>query len=720
MSFRLKTVLGVALIELVLLATLMFSSLSTLRATSENAQASEAKLVTEMFARLAKDAVVSGKLAVLDSFALRLLMQNNVASVWVYDAGGKIMSEIGELRPARETGRESQVGSGADDGRLYVSADLKEGDKRLGRVEIGFSTAFIDSLVAAASHRLLQLAAAVLVLSAIFSFVLGTYLTRRLAELRDIASRITDGDVGIQMRVRGGDEVAQTALSINRMSAKLKETYQELSDREKRTRDILSNIVEAVITADTSGNIQSFNCAAGGLFGYRTEDIVGKPLAKLMASRELIEGEQPQDYLLARAQEREKLRVEHTGRRRDGSAFPMEVCISRVELENDTCFICVIRDLTHQKEEEKNWRLAHQVFANSGEAIVVTTPGRRVVAVNPAFAQLTGYAGDEFVGRLSSDLHIERMQPAKSIRIGVNALGRWDGEVWHRRKDGSEYPAWMTASRITDENGEATHYIYIFRDISEQKRIDQMKSEFVSTVSHELRTPLTVIKGSLDLINSGVFGALPDVARDLINKASQNSDRLEMLINDILDVEKIESGSADFAMQPLAVSGLLEEAVTAYGSYASDRGVHCAIVGAPIEARITADRSRLMQVLANIISNASKFSPDGEAIELSAQRCDAGIRISVRDHGPGIAKEFHERIFQKFAQADSSDARAQNGTGLGLSISKLIVEGHGGTIGLTTELGRGSTFHITLPEAADNMPECECAIEGPMLETGVA
>jgi len=705
MSFRLKTILGVALIEVLLLVALIYVSLTTLRSTNEKALASEARSVAQTFARLAKDSVRARDIETLNDFTAHLLRQTEIATVRVFDTEGQIIAEAWDAALTDQPA--GKRAAGTDTGHRFVTADVNPGGHPFGRIEIGFSTRHIDAIVDEASRRLVLIGLVALGLSVVLAYFLGTFLTRRLEELRDTAGRIAEGDIGAQMRVRGRDEVAQAACSMNTMSTRLRDIYEDLSDREERTRAILSNIVDAVVTTDAAGNIESFNCAAGGLFGYSAGEISGRPLGDLISGNKLIEGEPVQSYLLSRAKERQKLSLDQMGQRSDGSSFPMEISVSRVQLENETGYSCVIRDLTRQKEEQSNWRLAHRVFTNSGEAIIVTTPERRVVAVNPAFASVTGYTVDEFVGRFSSDLHVERMQPAKAIRESINKFGRWAGEVWHRRKDGSEYPAWMTASKIEDESGVPTHYIYIFRDISEQKRVDQMKSEFVSTVSHELRTPLTVIKGSLDLVRSGVFGSLPDKAKDLVDKASDNSARLGSLINDILDLEKIESGGMEFVKEAIPVGGLLAEAVTAYGSYAAERGVYCTIVGERIDASVLADRARIMQVLANFISNASKYSPDGAAIELSVEWCGDRIRVLVRDHGPGIPAEFQDRIFGKFAQADSSDSRAQNGTGLGLSISKLIVEAHDGEIGFTTAPDEGTTFYLVIPEAAAAGSETE-------------
>ncbi len=234
--------------------------------------------------------------------------------------------------------------------------------------------------------------------------------------------------------------------------------------------------------------------------------------------------------------------------------------------------------------------------------------------------------------------------------------------------------------------------------LDEQRRMERLKNEFISIVSHELRTPLTSIHGALGLINTGLGGELQPRARQLVDVAYRNSQRLVRLVDDILDLQKIESGAMAFQLHPLEVRPLLEQSIEANQSYAGRLGVALALAGAPAGVRVYGDADRLMQVMTNLLSNAAKFSPPGESVRVAAQRLDGAIRVSVTDRGPGIPEEFKERIFQKFAQADSSTTRDKGGTGLGLSITKAIVERLGGTIDFETDPATGTTFRFDLPE----------------------
>jgi signal transduction histidine kinase len=228
---------------------------------------------------------------------------------------------------------------------------------------------------------------------------------------------------------------------------------------------------------------------------------------------------------------------------------------------------------------------------------------------------------------------------------------------------------------------------------------NKAKTEFLATVSHELRTPLTAIRGALGLIDGKVLGDVPAKLSETISIAVNNSDHLSILIDDILDVTKIEAGTMDYKMKPLAVSSLIENAIAANRAVAERYGISIITKESMKSAWIDGDEHRLKQVFANLLSNAAKFSAPGSSVELSASRRDGKIRIAIIDYGCGIPDGFKAKIFERFSQVDSSDSRNVGGTGLGLSIVKDIIDHHpGATISFVSELGKGSTFAVEFPE----------------------
>ena len=234
--------------------------------------------------------------------------------------------------------------------------------------------------------------------------------------------------------------------------------------------------------------------------------------------------------------------------------------------------------------------------------------------------------------------------------------------------------------------------------LTERDRAERLKAEFVSTVSHELRTPLTSIVGALELLDAGIVGVLPPKAKDMVRIAHGNSQRLGRLVNDILDIEKMESGRMPFDIKPHRLQPLIERAIGEVAPFAAGFKVRLELDCTAADATGKVDPDRFMQVVTNLLSNAAKFSPHDAVVKVGLARTDHGLQVSVADCGPGIPEDFRARMFQKFAQADGSDSRRLAGTGLGLAIVKNIVERLGGTVSFETEIGRGTIFHVDLPE----------------------
>jgi len=231
----------------------------------------------------------------------------------------------------------------------------------------------------------------------------------------------------------------------------------------------------------------------------------------------------------------------------------------------------------------------------------------------------------------------------------------------------------------------------------ERKRLDRMKDEFIATVSHELRTPLTSISASLSLFMGKAGGSLPDAAVRLLAIAHTNSQRLVRLVNDILDIEKMESGLIVFKFGRVEVRPLIGQAIEANREFAEAGGVRIRLEDACAVCDVRADPDRLAQVVTNLLSNAIKFSPADNEVVVAIENGTDVVRISVRDHGPGISADFKPHIFERFAQVDATNARRKGGTGLGLSIVKQIVDRLSGEVGFADAPGGGTIFHVELP-----------------------
>jgi len=325
----------------------------------------------------------------------------------------------------------------------------------------------------------------------------------------------------------------------------------------------------------------------------------------------------------------------------------------------------------------------------------------RFIAANPATATMMRVRGAaDLIGKTDFDFY----PPELATRFRADEVAMLEGGKAIRTDQMTVFPddseGWLNTLKapFRDHTGRIVGIVTYNRDVTEQKRSAAVKNEFIATISHELRTPLTSIRGSLGLITAGVTGELPPKAAHMVEIAHNNSERLVLLINDILDLEKLESGKMPFDMQRTALRPLLEQAITASANYMPERRVSIRLVEAAPGAEAQTDPNRLHQVFANFLSNAIKFSPVGGTVTVSTERRDNDwLRIAVSDEGQGIPEAFRKRIFGKFEQADATDNRQKGGTGLGLSIAKTIVEKLGGKIGFETG-DAGSIFYVDLLE----------------------
>jgi PAS domain S-box-containing protein len=349
------------------------------------------------------------------------------------------------------------------------------------------------------------------------------------------------------------------------------------------------------------------------------------------------------------------------------------------------------------KTSEETFRSAMET-TSIGMALV--KPNGHFLKVNAAMCDLLGYSEAELLANDTSSItHQDDRERDQELleRTLRGEISRFRVEKRYYHKSGRTIWVLVSIALVRDSRGNPGYFVGHVQDLTEQREMDRMKSEFISMVSHELRTPLTSIKGSLGLILGAMAEGLPDRTRGLLDIAHNNAERLVLLINDLLDIEKIASGNMRFDMRARALAAITSKAVQANEAYAEKFKARIQLAAIDPELEVWIDEDRYIQVLSNLLSNAAKFSPAGGTIEVSCEARAQRIRICVRDQGPGIPVEFRSRIFGRFCQADSSAARKVGGTGLGLHIARQLVEHMRGTIGFDTEIGRGTTFWIEFP-----------------------
>ncbi|MCX7218494.1 MAG: PAS domain S-box protein [Burkholderiales bacterium] len=356
-------------------------------------------------------------------------------------------------------------------------------------------------------------------------------------------------------------------------------------------------------------------------------------------------------------------------------------------------------------------QLAHTqaILDNVVDGIITIDSLGTIRSFNQAASHIFGYVQDEVIAR---NIRMLMPEPHRSAHDGylknyadggtakIIGIGR---EVEGVRKDGSLFAMDLAVSRALDHD--ELIYIGIVRDISERHRLDRLKSEFVSTVSHELRTPLTSIHGSLKLLEGGVAGALPDAAIKLVSLAQKNSQRLILLINDLLDMEKLAAGKMSLQLSQVDLLSIVKQSILDNGGYGLNYQVQYVLGAHPQSCLVIADAARVPQILANLLSNAAKFSGDSHQVDIRIILRDGKARVQVEDHGPGISNEFQGQIFGAFAQDNNGNTRQQGGTGLGLKITKSLVIAMQGEIGFDTKIGNGSIFWFDLPLATSEAKE---------------
>ncbi len=373
-----------------------------------------------------------------------------------------------------------------------------------------------------------------------------------------------------------------------------------------------------------------------------------------------------------------------------------------------------------------NTEILQKAILNSADFAIIATDAKGIIQVfNVGAERLFGYAAGDVIDKVVPSefrdpqeviARAERLSAefATTITPGFGALtfkaSRGIEDQYcleYIRKDRSRFPAHVSITALRDDQNEIIGYLNICTDdsarvamIAADKEKTRLQDEFVATVSHELRTPLTSIVGALGLISGSAAGKLPESAKRLLTVAYTNSQRLVRLLNDILDIEKMESGKAVFEFKRVEVRSLVEHVIEENRAFAESCEVRIRLDAASAAVDVRADPDRLVQAITNLLSNAIKFSPPGEEVVVAVEKRGDSVRISVRDHGHGVPDEFKPHIFEKFAQADATDARRNGGTGLGLSIVKQIVDRLDGAVGFEDAPGGGTIFNVNLPNWA--------------------
>jgi len=495
-----------------------------------------------------------------------------------------------------------------------------------------------------------------------------------------------------------------------------RELEKALLSNETRYREMVENSLGFVFTCSMEGRLTSLNAFTAETLGYRPEDLVGRMVTELMDT----DGAATIQDCLRTVEAGMKWQGALLLRRSDGIYRRIAVQSRCLRLAAERPFVIVHgMDVTEQHQAEETLysatRQREMILESVGDGIFGIDLDGRLTFINQAGARLLGYTPEQLTGR---DLHelirhcrADGTPYSRSTSPILQALRRAEpirmrDEIFARR-NGAPMQVEYSANPLMEE-ARISGLVVAFQDVSERRRLERMKDEFISTVSHELRTPLTSLRASLGLVQSGSLDKRPEKQRQMIDMAIANSDRLIRLVNDILDFDGAEKRRLPLNRESLEPVDLLRRAADVAHAAATQARMefHIDAKASPVFA----DSERVMQVLNELVTNAIKFSPPGTTIHLSAQDMLGSategaaaqaqeVCFVVADQGRGIALEKLERIFEPFHQGDASDSRPRGGTGLGLALCRSIVEQHGGRIWAESEVGKGSRFLFTLPAA---------------------
>lgn len=486
----------------------------------------------------------------------------------------------------------------------------------------------------------------------------------------------------------------------------------------RQSEELFQAYIEAandmVYTVDLAGRLTFVNSYGQRLLGCSESEIVGKSYLDFVVPEHRARTEKAFAALV------------HTGELRDfefvlkpqnGPEVYLEVngklLYRRGELIGG---IGIGRDITERKRIEKQLQMFSRAVESAYDSAIITDLHGQVMYANPAAGRIFRWAPESLHGQNASILYLDQEQIEWLIQQAI--AGGWSGEVICQRRDGERFPVLVSVGPICNEAGQPTAVSFISRDITEQKaiqaelaaknleleRANRLKSEFLANMSHELRTPLTSILGFSSLLKQQIFGQLNDKQALYANQIHQSGQHLLSLINDVLDLSKVEAGQMVLDIAPVSIQDLCQGAVNLVSEQARSKGLQVNLSIQPQLDYLMADEVRVRQMLLNLLSNAIKFSKESGEIGLDVKAQGGYLRMTVWDQGIGIPEGKQHLLFQPFQQIDGSLSRKHEGTGLGLALTRRLAELHSGTVEFQSTEGVGSQFIICLPLHQQQVP----------------
>ena len=726
MRFRTKTILGVALIELALLAILIGSALSVLRASNEAELTRRVQLGSKLLAVAAKDAMISQDLATLDSLVTEAMASGQIDFVRILDASGVVLAQQGAAsllhRPFHQETRLGDV----KDGIFDVSTSVMAGGIRQGEVQIGVSTAPLSIILNSARQWALSIAGLELLLVALFSWLLGSYLARQLVALRSASFRFAAGDFAHRVPVKGSDELAQTALAFNRMAqqigdnqAVLKEeslkrlaAQQDAEKSDQLLREAVSSIALGFTIYDEKDRLMLCNEAYLNFYETSRDLIVPGNTFEEIVRRGAERGQYSAAIGNVDAWVKQRV-AQH--QRADGEVIEQKLGDGRwlmiVEQRTPNGYIVGNRiDITARRMAEARVREHSEqlrgIFALSPDGFISFDSSQCVKYVSPAFSRMVGIAASEVMGldELEFSKRLSRVCLPQASFQGVAALramnqnrttsesGQSSGNDQRQKIELADASKRVIEVGLRESAGESVTQILYLHDISRETEVDHMKSEFLSTAAHELRTPMASIYGFSEVLLSQDFDE--ESRKEFLTIIFKQSELMASILNELLDLARIEARRGkDFVFKKAQLQALVMEVVNGFKLPAGRLAPRLIMPAAPL--MILADHKKIQQAILNVLSNAYKYSSmDGE-VSIVVESRAPWVTVSLVDQGIGLTPAQLLRIGERFYRADTSGKVP--GTGLGMSIVKEIVDIHRGRVEIQSEAGQGTSVALLFP-----------------------
>ncbi|MBL7251090.1 PAS domain S-box protein [Alloalcanivorax marinus] len=721
MSFRLKTILGIALIEGLLLMILLYTSINYLRASNEEQIINRATTTAELLAATAQDAVLSTDISALEEITEHVMEQPGVVFVEIY-GNDTVLVGRGDLDT------HDDPDSMARKQWVSVETPIEQNGYRFGKVELGIDTRSLTAFVREAFTNILLIAALEILLVALFSFLLGHFLSRNLLHLRDASARMLAGDLDVEIPVRGSDEIAQTAKAFNAMASRIAIRNRLMEKANQRLKAILETATDGYLLVDEQGVVRDVNAALCQLHGYARENLIGYPLSRLI-DLQADQGEALMAVFDPDSPRPSRRRYfDLSARRANGENFSVRLHLQPMQGEDKGLFLGLVEDLTEARKKELERRRSELLLVStlnaSPDGFVAIGPDSRIQEFNHSATRMFGFSREQAIGARLEDLIIpERFR--KAHREGLaRYLETGEGPVLNRqvelnatRVDGSEMPVELTVIPIKLEN--EILFAAFLRDITERRQREselhqakeqaeegsKAKSRFLATMSHEIRSPLNAVLGSVTLLQSSELAPEQQLYAATAQEAGS---ALLSTINDILDFSKIEAGQMVLEARSFEPDKLVAQVLQTLAPRAQEQGLHLAsFVDRNVPQFLVGDDQRLRQVIHNLVDNAIKFSQRGCVSVSLWVKQDQSERVRlhcrVEDQGIGIDSKAQGSLFQEFSQVHDSTTTRYKGTGLGLAICSELVTMMDGELNVssTPDVGTAFTFHVALQTAEE-------------------